>query len=143
MTSVARTGQTVLIAASSMLFAAFTSAMVVRRGLSGDWTAPEFPAWVWATLVLGPLGSLLVQRGYVKAAMAVGLGLVVSQAALLANLRMAMVGEAFAAVLIGAHAFHALAAVAALGRFGTRAALFWHFAGVLWIYVLLLFGAWA
>jgi hypothetical protein len=33
--------------------------------------------------------------------------------------------------------------VAALGRFGARASLFWHFVGGLWIYVLFLFGVWA
>ena len=47
MTDTARTGQTLLIAASSMFFAAFTSAMVVRRGIGGDWIAPELPAWEW------------------------------------------------------------------------------------------------
>ena len=143
MTSVARTGQTLLIAASSMLFAAFTSAMVVRRGLSGDWVAPALPAWAWAKLLLGPLASWLVQRGRVKAAMAVGAVLVVSQVALLMNLSMAVIGEAFCAVLVGAHAAHAAAGVMALGRFGARAGMFWHFVGVLWIYVLFLFGVWA
>ena len=44
MTNVARTGQTLLVVASSMLFAAVTSAMVVRRGIGGDWVAPELPA---------------------------------------------------------------------------------------------------
>src|SRR5688500_3084911 len=72
MTNVARTGQTLLIAAGGMLFAAFTSAMVVRRGLGGDWVAPMLPAWVWATALLGPLASWLIQRNQVKTAMAVG-----------------------------------------------------------------------
>ena len=143
MTNTARTGQTLLIAASSMFFAAFTSAMVVRRGLGGDWVAPVLPAWVWATLPLGPLASWLVQRGHVKPAMAVGTALVASQVAWLANLRLAAIGDAFCAILITAHAVHAAAGVAALGRFGVRAALFWHFAGALWIYVLFLFGVWA
>ena len=143
MTNTARTGQTLLIAASSMFFAAFTSAMVVRRGLSGDWIAPTLPAWIWATMLLGPLASWLVQRGQIKSAMAAGAMLVASQLALLSNLRMAVIGEAFCAVLFAAHAAHAAAGVAALGRFGARAGLFWHFVGALWIYVLFLFGVWA
>jgi cytochrome c oxidase subunit 3 len=143
MTNTARTGQALLIAASSMFFAAFTSAMVVRRGLDGDWLAPVLPHWAWATLLLGPLASWLVQRGDAKAAAAVGAMLVASQLTLLADLRMTIVGEAFCVVLIAAHAAHAAAGVAALTRFGVRARLFWHFVGVLWIYVLFLFGVWA
>src|SRR5664280_3777740 len=37
------TGLYVLLAASTMLFAAFTSAMVVRRGLSDDWASMAKP----------------------------------------------------------------------------------------------------
>jgi len=37
------TGLFVLLAASTMLFAAFTSAMVVRRGLSDDWSSMAKP----------------------------------------------------------------------------------------------------
>jgi cytochrome c oxidase subunit 3 len=37
------TGLYVLLAASTMLFAAFTSAMVVRRGLSDDWASMSKP----------------------------------------------------------------------------------------------------
>src|SRR5215813_8093079 len=37
----------ILIAASTMVFAAFTSAMVVRRGLSGDWIGIHKPPVLW------------------------------------------------------------------------------------------------
>ena len=37
------TGLLVVMAATSMIFAAFTSALVVRRGVSGDWVAPPLP----------------------------------------------------------------------------------------------------
>ena len=143
MTNTARTGQTLLIASSGMLFAAFTSAMVVRRGLGGDWAAPAMPPWIWATLILGPLASWLVQSGRIRAAMLLGSVLVMSQLALLSTLRLGVIDEAFLAVLTSAHALHAAAGVAALGRFGAHAALFWHFVGALWIYVLFLFGVWA
>jgi hypothetical protein len=65
------------------------------------------------------------------------------QVLVLAELRMAVIGEAFLSVLVGAHALHAAAGVAALARWGERAGLFWHVVGALWIYVLFLFGVWA
>src|SRR6266542_1455166 len=47
------TGLYVLVAASTMLFAAFTSAMVVRRGLSDDWLSmPKPPILLVNTAVL-------------------------------------------------------------------------------------------
>ncbi len=47
------TGLYVLLAASTMMFAAFTSAMVVRRGLSNDWVSLHKPSILWInTLVL-------------------------------------------------------------------------------------------
>ena len=53
------TGLFVLLAASTMAFAAFTSAFVVRRGISNDWVALPLPPIVWAnTAVL--LGSSLL-----------------------------------------------------------------------------------
>jgi hypothetical protein len=143
MTNVARTGQTLLVVASSMLFAAVTSAMVVRRGIGGDWVAPAVPAWVWATAVLGPLASWLLLRGWVRGAVIAGGLLVGLQVLVLAELRMAVIGEAFLSVLVAAHAIHAAAGVAALARWGERTGLFWHFVGALWIYVLFLFGVWA
>lgn len=41
------TGIYVLLAAITMLFAAFTSALVVRRGLGNDWTGVPLPAILW------------------------------------------------------------------------------------------------
>jgi cytochrome c oxidase subunit 3 len=47
------TGLYVLLAASTMLFAAFTSAMVVRRGLSDDWVStPKPPILLLNTAIL-------------------------------------------------------------------------------------------
>lgn len=143
MISLSRTGQTLLIAASSMCFAAFTSVIVVRRGLGGDWLAPQLPAWIWATLLLGPLASWLIRRGQPYLAATTALTLVATQIALLARLHAADIAQASAAVLIAAHAAHATAGAAALFKFGPRATLFWDFAGVLWIYVVFLIGVWA
>src|SRR6266851_7189882 len=53
------TGLFVLLAGSTMVFAAFTSAFVVRRGLSDDWTSmPKPPILFVNTAVL--LASSLV-----------------------------------------------------------------------------------
>src|SRR6516165_4246698 len=41
------TGLLVLLAASVMLFAAFTSAFFVRRGLSNDWVDTPLPGILW------------------------------------------------------------------------------------------------
>src|SRR5215472_7123771 len=47
------TGLFVLLAASTMVFAAFTSAFVVRRGLSDDWASmPKPPILLVNTVVL-------------------------------------------------------------------------------------------
>src|SRR5215831_20909279 len=56
------TGLFVLIAASTMVFAAFTSAFVVRRGLSDDWaTMPKPPILLVNTVVL-LLSSILLDQ---------------------------------------------------------------------------------
>lgn len=41
------TGLLVLLAATTMAFAAFTSAFVVRRGMSNDWVAFPLPRILW------------------------------------------------------------------------------------------------
>src|SRR5258705_150791 len=46
------TGLYVLIAASTMVFAAFTSAMVVRRGISGEWVSMHKPAVLWVNTAI-------------------------------------------------------------------------------------------
>lgn len=143
MTNVARTGQTLLIVASSMLFAAFTSAMVVRRATGADWTAPPVPAWLWAAALLAISASWLVTKTFYRPAALCGFALVASQVVYAASLRMADVAQSFAAVLVTAHAAHALFGACALWWKGERASLFWHFAGALWLYVLWLIGVWA
>ena len=57
------TGLFVLLTATTMIFAAFTSAFWVRRGLSNDWQHTQLPPVLWFnTLVL--LGSsALLERG--------------------------------------------------------------------------------
>src|SRR5437868_12007036 len=42
-----RTGMWMALAAIVMLFAAFTSALVVRKGISNDWVATALPRVLW------------------------------------------------------------------------------------------------
>jgi len=54
----------VLIAAVAMLFAAFTSALVVRRGLSDDWVSLRLPPVLW-----GNTAVLLASSAALEAAL--------------------------------------------------------------------------
>jgi cytochrome c oxidase subunit 3 len=55
------TGLMVLLAATTMAFAAFTSAFVVRRGISNDWVALPLPPIVWANTAALLASSLLLE----------------------------------------------------------------------------------
>jgi cytochrome c oxidase subunit 3 len=57
------TGLIVLLAASAMVFAAFTSAYVVRRGLSDDWSPIPLPNILWVNTAF-----LLASSGMIEAA---------------------------------------------------------------------------
>jgi len=57
------TGLYVLLAATTMVFAAFTSAMVVRRGLSNDWVSMHKPSILWVNT-----GILLVSSAALELA---------------------------------------------------------------------------
>ena len=55
------TGVLVLLAAVTMLFAAFTSAMVVRRGLAGDWVSIPLPGILWANTAVLIASSVVIE----------------------------------------------------------------------------------
>jgi cytochrome c oxidase subunit 3 len=55
------TGIYLLMVATTMVFAAFTSAMVVRRGLSGDWVSMHKPAILWANTSILLLSSAALE----------------------------------------------------------------------------------
>lgn len=57
------TGLLVLLAASIMLFAAFTSAFVVRRGLSDDWVSMPLPRVLWFNSVVLLASSVVLELG--------------------------------------------------------------------------------
>jgi cytochrome c oxidase subunit III len=55
------TGLMVLLAATTMAFAAFTSAFVVRRGMSNDWVAFPLPRILWANTAILIASSLTLE----------------------------------------------------------------------------------
>jgi len=128
------TGLFVLLAASTMVFAAFTSAFVVRRGLSNDWaTMPKPPILLVNTAVL-LISSLVLdqsrralKRGdrgqfnfWWTGATALGVLFLVGQGVAWLQLKAAGIyvstnpSSSFFYVLTASHAFHLLGGVAAL-----------------------------
>jgi cytochrome c oxidase subunit 3 len=55
------TGLMVLLAATTMAFAAFTSAFVVRRGISDDWVALRMPRILWVNTGVLLASSFLLE----------------------------------------------------------------------------------
>lgn len=55
------TGLMVLLAATTMAFAAFTSAFVVRRGMSDDWVALHLPPVLWLNTAVLMASSVLLE----------------------------------------------------------------------------------
>lgn len=175
----ARTGVWVGIAAITMMFAAYTSAMLVRQGSAPDWTAIHLPGILYFnTLVLLVSSGTLVagQRrliagwsagtvapagtGWLQLTLGLGLLFVAGQAVAWSQLAAQGVflasnpASSFFYVLTGLHALHLLGGVCGMlyvfrrlkkSAAGTVAppagavdamGLYWHFMGVLWVYLL-------
>jgi cytochrome c oxidase subunit 3 len=57
------TGLFVLLTATTMVFAALTSAFWVRRGLSNDWAATPLPSVLWLNTIVLVASSALLELG--------------------------------------------------------------------------------
>jgi cytochrome c oxidase subunit 3 len=173
-----RTGVWVGLAAISMSFAAFTSALVVRQSTATDWRPLTIPPilLVNTVVLLASSGALegarrrvadyarnkTSDRGaallWLSATLALGLLFVVGQYVAWRQLRAEGLylasnpNSSFFYVLTAMHAVHVLGGLAGLARvtylvrqpvFGLRrstmdaTSYYWHFMGVLWLYVLL------
>ena len=162
----ASTGLLAFIAATTMLFAALTSAYIVRRGLAGDWMPVPLPLVVPGSVLLLIAGSLLLhwaQRNF-KAGVwfgGAGLGVVF---VLVLGYAWKQIGQngisvasspsaAFFYVLAGTFVVFIIGATAAVVWAGLRArsgdpetararlklvAGFWHYLDGLWLYLVLL-----
>jgi cytochrome c oxidase subunit 3 len=176
--SPALTGVWIGIAAITMSFAAYTSALVVRQGAAPDWRHFRLPPILFlnTALLLASSGTLeLARRPLVRKApraivsgsegvrwlaLTLALGLLFLAGQVAAWRELAAQGlylstnpsSAFFYVFTALHALHLLGGVAALGYVMGRlhasvaglpaaalqaASLYWHFMGVLWLYLLL------
>lgn len=124
----------VLLAASTMVFAALTSAYFMRRGVSGDWRAISLPPLLWANTVVLLVSSGLLEaarwglhtgrrtafNGFWTAATACGILFLLGQAAVWRDLRASGVylagnpSSAFFYLLTATHAVHLLGAMSGL-----------------------------
>ena len=167
------------IFAITMSFVAFTSALFVREGTSGDWAHLTLPTILyWNTLALIASSFTLemsrrsifvgsefrsgVERagsGWLIVTLALGLVFVAGQLAAWSQLSAQGLylatnpNSSFFYVLTAAHALHVLGGILAmawlvrlrLGRLTTMrrrtfesTAIYWHFMGALWIYLLII-----
>jgi cytochrome c oxidase subunit 3 len=172
-----KTGIWVAIAAISMSFAAFTSALVVRQGASLDWHHLTLPQVLyWNTLVLlassvtlefarrrvavfmgGPKTSDLSPARWLYVTSLLGVVFVAGQYAAWLQLRSEGLylatnpNSSFFYLLTAVHALHVLGGLAGLTyvirklhktvlRRSTLDSFsyYWHFMGILWVYLLLL-----
>jgi len=128
------TGLMVLLAATTMAFAAFTSAFVVRRGISDDWVALRLPPIVWVNTGVLLASSLLLELArrslrtgrrtafnrYWTAATVLGFLFLIGQALAWRQLYAAGIfvatnpSSSFFYLLTAAHGFHILGGLAAL-----------------------------
>lgn len=163
----ARTGVWIGIAAITMSFAAYTSALIVRQGSATDWHHLQLPPILYLNTLVLLASSATLERGrrrisvngrvWLNVTLLLGLGFVAGQ--VVAWRQLAAQGlflsttpnSSFFYVLTVLHALHLLGGMVALvyvlarpasvGRRGTGAvdaiSLYWHFMGVLWLYLLL------
>jgi cytochrome c oxidase subunit 3 len=170
----ARTGIWVGLAAITMTFAAFTSAMLVRQGSANDWRHFSLPAILYLNtliLIASSVSLHLSRRRFATALepspgaalpllyTTLALGLLFVSGQYVAWLQLRSQGlylatapsSSFFYVFTVLHALHVLAGMGALAllisrartnllRFSTFSAVtqYWHFMGILWIYLLLL-----
>ncbi|MCC6294389.1 MAG: hypothetical protein IT164_17190 [Bryobacterales bacterium] len=146
---VAATGAMLASGAMVTLFSALASALVIRRGLGGDWTAVALPDVVWLnTAVLAASGVAVEKRRWGAAAL-LGTVFLAGQATAWRSFTADLASgpaAAFFYVLTGVHGVHVLGGVAALLVNWKRAApgsvaamrIYWHTLGGLWMVVLCL-----
>ena len=152
----AETMLVVFLATVVMLFAGFTSAFLIRR-TGSDWRSVELPPLAYAnTLVLAGASVLLELarrspgRGAARAALVLGLVFLGGQVEVwrLLSARGMFLADtpegAFFFLLSAVHGLHLLGGVVALvwilarDRAPRLVAAYWHFLGLVWLYVLLL-----
>jgi len=173
-----RTGMWLALLTISMVFVAFTSAYIVRSGLSDDWHPIQLPPLLWWNTLVLLASSVALQQTqralnhglraacnrWLTATFVLGVAFLAGQLLVwrqLASYGIYMVtnpSSSFFYVLTGVHGIHLLGGLGALFyiawegwryRLGPAkrtlvevTAMYWHFLGGLWIYILLLLWLW-
>ncbi len=136
-------GLLAIVAAITMLFAAFSSAYIVRRGLASGWTPLALPPIVWVSPI-----AMILARG--RAALPLGaialLAIVETwrQLALSGVSTATNAGAAFFFIFSIGFVLCAIASMVALfvQRRSRSARLFWIYLAGLWCWLLLLLEVW-
>jgi cytochrome c oxidase subunit 3 len=157
-----RTAETLLLAFLAtvvMLFAGFTSAWLIRR-TGSDWGRVALPPLAYANTFVLALASATLERArrapapsaraWLATTLVLGLGFLAGQVHLWRALSSAGAfvtatpQGAFLFLLSAVHGLHLLGGLVALACAVARAArprlaaVYWHFLGLVWLYVLLL-----
>jgi cytochrome c oxidase subunit 3 len=152
-------GLVIVLATVAMLFAAFTSSYVIRR-TSGDWSPVGMPSVIWFNTLLILVSSVTMEvarrkvedgrKAWVGITTFIGVLFLVGQVyawTVLSGQGFFLDSNphaAFVYMLTAIHGLHLLGGIIALfvalsrpKSFGLCAA-YWHFVGIVWIWVLLL-----
>ena len=140
------------LAAILMLFMGLTSAYVVRRGLDPQWQAIRVPGVALVNAALLLASSLTLEIGARRMTCVLGLAFIAGQIFLWRQLAEAGLylstnpHASFVYLLTALHALHVLGGIIALswvrGGNVAVAALYWHFVGGLWVYLLVVLFVW-
>lgn len=145
----ATTGAWLASGAMLTLFSALASALVIRRGIGGDWVDLPLPAIVWLNTALLAASGAAVEIRRWGAAAALGTAFLAGQSWAWQSLGLGVASgpsAAFFYVLTGVHGAHVAGGVAALTWNSWRATpgsaaavrIYWHTLGALWMVVLCL-----
>lgn len=148
-------GLAAFLATVAMLFTAFTASILVRR-TSPDWVRVDLPPIVWVNTAVLLLSSVIMElarrRGdvWLFAAQLLGGAFLVGQVIACTELSRAGLflrtnpHASFFYVLTAVHGAHLLGGMVAIAwaslrpaRLGSTA-MYWHFVGALWVYVVVL-----
>jgi cytochrome c oxidase subunit 3 len=147
------------LATVTMLFAAFASSYLVRRGSDPSWKTIQLPAFVWVNTAVLIVSSITLElarrqrrRGWLVATTAVGVAFLAGQVHIWNQLAADGVflptrpHGSFFYILSGLHGAHLLGGIVLLGyalmssraQAVQNAATYWHFLTALWLGVLAL-----
>jgi cytochrome c oxidase subunit III len=132
------------LAATTMLFAAFASAYVVRRGLADNWTPVSLPAALYWSVLPGAAVVLVLETS--RRSITTALAIVFAAMHIYAWQQLGSPGTAAAFVLVldGAFLVYVAAGIIALlvGVCGAAIRYYWLYLNVLWIIMLALLHFW-